>query len=956
MKLHTLIGVIAIVNAALASATAATVNWSASVDHGFSSADGSSLPAGSLVQLGWFRDPVTQEPLTDAQIQAVAGQVSLLEARFVVAGSAAIGSGLSGLPEHFSASSTMDTATQGLVGRQMYLWVLNAATAAAATQQAILYWDIADATNPDGSPIRPQLRWAFPAELPVPGSTSIDLTDLTTGSSGLGTGAKVVIGSYPLGTSDNTAAPNFGLVPISNQLVINTGSPIVTGVRNTAYDQTLVASGGAEPLTWSISSGSLPAGLTLNPSTGNISGTPTTTGISSFTVQVEDNAALVGSKNFTLEIAEAPLSIITPESLVDGLLDQPYQLILDSDGGSTPHTWSHTAGVLPPGLVLTTAGELSGVLTAVGTYNFQLTVTDVTAQRAQRYFSLNVTHAPSILGGSSLVPGVVRLGYSHQFVAADPRPYVWTVTAGTLPAGLTLSNSGLLKGTPTTAGSSTFTVKAQGASGSPTSREFSLTILSTNVAPTLQIPTIPETSVGDNGFRQRIIASPYPSTISAVGLPPGLVINPKTGWITGKATRAGVFVATIKATNAAGSSPVEYVIFRVKALQGGAIGTFHALVSPVQEVNLLLGGRIDLTTTITGSYTLTLTQGSAVIKNAGTLKTDPASLNPRVIATVGNLKLNLILDSSTQNLTGSLSFINAAGTPIPAAVNGWRQTWSNTFASDGYAGFYTTALNLANNIDIETVPQGSGAVWVIVSRLGATLVAGRTATGDLITTPGILAADGRVLLYSRQNANLGVIQGVFRITPNANITRNRISGDAIWRKGNSITNIYPSAFGPVSITATGGWMGNSQIVNGNVIQYTGGQVLGLPAPAVPSSITFTKGGLAGAAIKPDVNPFTFRHTVINKEPAVLAELPAPGSLFNPTALTLGLRAKTGFFSGDFKLLDNGKRRVATFHGAIIRTPDDSFQAVGYFLLPKLLQLGETGKPQILSGKVVITQP
>jgi hypothetical protein len=787
-------------------------------------------------------------------------------------------------------------------------------------------------------------------------STSIDLTDLTTGTSGLGTGAKVVIGTYPLGSSDNTTHPNFGLAVISNQLVINTGSPIVTGIRNTPYSQTLVASGGAEPLSWSVSSGSLPAGLTLDASTGNISGTPTTTGVSQFTIQVVDNAALVGSKQFSLEIAEAPLSIVTAPDLVDGLLDQPYEVTLDSDGGSTPHTWSHTAGQLPPGLILSSRGELSGVPTAVGNYSFETTVTDNTAQRTQRYFNLNVTHTPTILGGSSLIPGVRGVAYSHQFLAADTRSYVWTITAGALPPGLTLTSTGLIKGIATAAGSYTFTVRAQGSSGSPTSREITLTILSANVAPTLQVPVFPETIVGNAGFRQRIIASPSPSSISASGLPPGLVIDAKTGWITGKPTRAGVYVITLKAANAAGSSPVEYAVIRVKALPAGAVGTFHALVEPVQEVNILLGGRIDLTTTLTGSYTLTLTQGSAVIRNTGVLSTNVASLNPRVIATLGNLKLNLILDTSTHNLTGTLSYINAAGTPIPAIVSGWRQTWSTTFGSDAYAGFYTSGLNLASHIDIETVPQGSGAAWVYVSRLGNTLISGRTATGAFFTTPGILAADGRIILHSRQNSNLGILQGTLRIRPNSDITKNRLSGEAIWRKGNSITNLYPSAFGPVSITADGGWMGNTDIVRGVVTGATGGRVLGLPAGGVASAIAFTKGGLAGAAIQPSINPFTFSHTPVNNLPATQAILPVAGTTFNQARVTLLLGAKTGFFSGGFTLLDGGRRRNATYYGTVVRTADDSFQAVGHFLLPKLPQLGETGAPQVLSGKVTITQP
>lgn len=173
--------------------TAATLNWSAAIDHGFSQTDGTELPTGSLVRLGWFRHSVTGEPMTDADIQALAGVVSLLEASFVEVASTTLGSGLSGsVAGHFAASSTVDTSATGLNvgGRQMYLWVLNAASIGTATQQAILYWSLSDTTtNPDGSADVPGTRWVFPMQDP-PGATTIDLTDLTTGTGALASAAR----------------------------------------------------------------------------------------------------------------------------------------------------------------------------------------------------------------------------------------------------------------------------------------------------------------------------------------------------------------------------------------------------------------------------------------------------------------------------------------------------------------------------------------------------------------------------------------------------------------------------------------------------------------------------------------------------------------------------------------------------------------------------------------------
>ena len=132
---------------------AATVNWSAGIDHGFSLVGGAQVSAGSLVRLGHFRDPDTGAQLSDTQIQALAGNPALLDLRFVEAATSTVGTGVSGMDAHFTAASAVDTAALNLVGKQMYLWVLNAPSLGEATQQAILYWDISDDTNPAPHPL-----------------------------------------------------------------------------------------------------------------------------------------------------------------------------------------------------------------------------------------------------------------------------------------------------------------------------------------------------------------------------------------------------------------------------------------------------------------------------------------------------------------------------------------------------------------------------------------------------------------------------------------------------------------------------------------------------------------------------------------------------------------------------------------------------------------------------------
>jgi len=949
--IQTLIGAVALLFA-LSATQAATINWSAAINHGFSSQSGTALPPGSLVRLGWFRDPTSGLQLTDAQIQALAGDPALLNASFVEAATSTIGSGLSGMPSHFTAVAGVDTAALGLVGRQIYLWVLDAGTLATATQQAILYWDVNDQTNPDATPLRPSLRWVFPAQVPIPGTTDIDLTDLTVGSTALGAGARLVIGSFPTGTSSNTSAPNFGLSVISNVFTINTTSTLPTAVRNVAYSQTLSATGGTEALLWTVSSGNLPTGFSLNESTGELTGTTTTVANSVFTVQVT-SGSLVASKQFTLQVTNSALAILT-ETLAEAVVDQSYHATLFADGGIAPYTWTRAIGSLPPGITLSETGVLSGTPTTPGDYTFTVSMRDQSNQALERSFTIVAGYSPVIEGDSNLRPGVKRIPYAHRFVIPDGRRYTWSITEGTLPPGFRLSPTGILRGTSLVAGTYAFTVTAAGPGTITASAQFSLTLLETNAVPTLETPNFPETVVGANGYRYQVIAKPNPSTISITGLPPGLTVDPASGWVTGNARRPGTYVVNIRARNAAGSSAPQFATIRVKALPVGSVGTFNAIVEPVQEVNRLLGGRIDLTTTITGGYTLSLTQGNQVIRSKGFLSTLSDSLSPRVIANVGSLQFNLILDARNNNLVGTLSRVAADGSLTTANVTGWRQTWDINNPSEEQAGYYSAGINLTNNFDIETVPQGSGFFTVRLGSLGRLTIRGRTASGDIFTTSSILAENNRILLHSRLNQKFGIIQGILNLQASHNgFEENSIVGDLTWRKQTHASIVYPSAFGPLTLAVSGGYL-TSLYINSQ----PWGRVRGLPAPAVPTRLLFTKGGLEGASINPSIANFT-SNTILDERTSTykyIPRLPAQGPLFNPAGTSLRIDPRSGAVSGAFTLRDGTQSRQSKYFGMIVRTPNGALKAEGYFLLPKLRQFGQTTPSEILSGRVELSQP
>lgn len=176
-----------------------------------------------------------------------------------------------------------------------------------------------------------------------------------------------------------------------------TTTSLPTGTVNTAYSATLQATGGVAPITWSIVSGALPAGLALDKSFGVISGTPGAAGTSTFTVQAADSSlpAQTAQAPLSITINTTPLRIITT-SLPAGTANSPYSALLQAGGGTPPVAWSVSLGSLPAGLSLTpSTGAISGTPSVAGTTSFSVTATDASTpvQRVQQALSINVAAA-----------------------------------------------------------------------------------------------------------------------------------------------------------------------------------------------------------------------------------------------------------------------------------------------------------------------------------------------------------------------------------------------------------------------------------------------------------------------------------------------------------------------------------------------------------------------------------
>jgi Putative Ig domain len=170
-----------------------------------------------------------------------------------------------------------------------------------------------------------------------------------------------------------------GNTPPPTPLSVTTTS-LPSGQTTVAYSATLSATGGTPPYNWTVKSGALPAGLSLS-AAGAITGTPTTAGAASVSVQVSDSAAMqqtAASGNLTLAISGGTLKI-TSTVAATGTVGTPYNFQLQATGGVPPYTWAAAMGsTLPAGLSLSSAGVVTGTPTAAGTFNPNIAVTDET--------------------------------------------------------------------------------------------------------------------------------------------------------------------------------------------------------------------------------------------------------------------------------------------------------------------------------------------------------------------------------------------------------------------------------------------------------------------------------------------------------------------------------------------------------------------------------------------------
>ena len=566
----------------------------------------------------------------------------------------------------------------------------------------------------------------------------------------------VVNGSLPVGLSLNsstgaiTGTPTgagstvtFSVTDNTNHVTVTSGSftfivsPAITtlslttptsGLSSTVqlpYSLTVSAGGGVGTRTFAASN--LPTGLTINTSTGQISGTPTVTNSETqSTVTVTDSAAtpVTKSATFVITVSAASyvdsLALITPTTGLTVYKNLNYALRLPVVSGFGTLTYSATG--LPSGLTIDSTGAITGKATSSGSSSVKVTVQDSNpagSQTATASFSLTVSSSGSSFGITTptTASGVVRQ-YLQVGLSVTAIPTTGTNLysySGTLPAGLTFNTAtGVISGSPTTAGTNgSLTLKVTNGSTTKTSNSFTIAVSAAPTSLSVSTPTSGLTATGGQLFQSELGASGGTGTLrfslnSSISSS-GLTINPANGSISCTASSSYSTTKTYSGLSISvtdGTSTKTTSTFTLSVLP--AVSTL-AVVTPIDGLSGTAGQAYQLGITATGGSCTTKTYA---LTN-GTLP--------------GTLKLN----SSTGIISGILPNVS-----ITTDYSGLQVTVTDSSGSMNTDTFTITVL-FSDNLAIVTPTTGLTGTTNHAYQLGSTTSGGVGTTRTFTYTHSI---------------------------------------------------------------------------------------------------------------------------------------------------------------------------------------------------------------------------
>ena len=531
-----------------------------------------------------------------------------------------------------------------------------------------------------------------------------------------------------------------------------TTSSLAGATVGTAYSASLAASGGISPYTYSISSGTLPSGLSLS-SAGAITGTPTAAGVgtASVTFKVTDSGkatALTATQQLSIAVTAAPAITFSTTTLAFGATNTSYSASVAATGGAGTLTYTLAGGTtLPAGLSLSTAGAITGTPTAKGTTNFTVQAADAFGDTATQALAITVYDPLALPATQAGLPGTgnVNSAYSGTISASGGSgTYSWQVTglSDALTSNATGNTSSTLtiSGTPTAQATVTFSVKVTDTvtNQSVTQSGYSITVGPSLVLalPASNPSTLPE-AVINTAYTGTIVASggvaPFTWSIAGFGVgPTGLDVgngltataSGNTLTISGTPTATGTVTltsvqitdsttATANGTYTIAVSNPPSAVSGIITLNNGCGGsnaasgvTVSINTSPVQTITTDSNGNYSFASVLDGSYTITpsITGGSSVFL--------PATQSIAVSgAAISGQNFSASIGYS---VSGSVSYSGADTGQVYLNLVNSSCTGSNLLGTS----IPFTALKSGGSFTINGVPPGSYTLYATVDNLG----------------------------------------------------------------------------------------------------------------------------------------------------------------------------------------------------------------------------------------------